>query len=71
MNNLTKREKEIFDLMLSNATPKEIAWNLKISYNTLDFHRKNLYRKLSVHSRLELFKRFRDDSDVSRAVCTC
>jgi len=58
MDFLTKREKQILDMMLTCASPKEIAWNLKISYNTVDFHRKNMYRKLRVHSRLELFNKF-------------
>jgi len=68
MSYLTRREKQIFNLMLTDASPKEIAWNLKISYNTLDFHRKNMYRKLSVHSRLELFNKYSCESggDVSR-----
>jgi len=55
MNELTSRETEIVNMMLTTASPKEIAWDLKISYNTLDFHRKNVYRKLGIHKRSELF----------------
>jgi len=66
MHLLTRREKEIFSMMLTSATPKEIAWNLKISYNTLDFHRKNVYRKLSVHSRAELFSKYRSVGQFGR-----
>ena len=52
---LTNRENEIFSLLLSGLYPKEIAGKLSVSYFTVDFHRKNLYRKLGVHSRTELF----------------
>ena len=55
---LTKRENEIFFLLLTGLNPKEIAFNLKVSYYTVDFHRKNLYRKLGIHSRVELFTRY-------------
>jgi len=53
--NLTDREQEMFTLLLSGASPKEIAYNLKISYHTVNFHIKNLYRKLGIRSRAELF----------------
>ena len=56
--NLTAREEEIFTLLLSGAAPKEIAYTLKISYDTVNFHQKNLYRKLGIQSRAELFARY-------------
>jgi len=56
--NLTDREQEMFTLLLSGAFPKEIAYNLKISYHTVNFHIKNLYRKLGIQSRIELFSNF-------------
>ena len=55
---LTKREREILTLMLTSKAPKEFAKILKVSYHTVDFHRKNLYRKLGVKSRVELFTRY-------------
>jgi DNA-binding CsgD family transcriptional regulator len=54
---LTPREQEIFTILLSGAAPKEIAGTLKISYDTVLFHQKNLYRKLGIQSRAELFAR--------------
>ncbi|MCL2480598.1 MAG: LuxR family transcriptional regulator [Spirochaetaceae bacterium] len=57
--NLTNREQEMFTMLLSDTSPKEIAYNLKISYNTVNFHIKNLYRKLGIQSRTELFSKFR------------
>ena len=56
--NLTPREEEVFTLLLNGIAPKEIAYTLKISYDTVNFHQKNLYRKLGIQSRAELFARF-------------
>ena len=53
--NLTDRERELFTMLLKNLSPKEIAHTLKVSYHTIDFHRRNLYRKLGIQSRSELF----------------
>jgi DNA-binding CsgD family transcriptional regulator len=56
--NLTPREKEIFAMLLDGIAPKEIAFTLKINYETVHFHQKNLYRKLGIQSRAELFARY-------------
>jgi DNA-binding CsgD family transcriptional regulator len=53
--NLTSREQEVFTMLLDGRAPKEIAYTLKISYPTVNFHITNLYRKLKIHSRAELF----------------
>jgi len=58
MVNLTTREREVFSMLLTDKPPKEIATTLKVSYYTIDFHRKNLYRKLGIQSRAELFVRY-------------
>jgi DNA-binding CsgD family transcriptional regulator len=55
---LTPREQEIFAMLLTGKAPKEIAYTLKISYYTVNFHQKNLYRKLGIQSRAELFARY-------------
>jgi len=55
---LTPREEEIFTMLLAGKAPKEIAYTLKISYYTVLFHQKNLYRKLGIQSRAELFARY-------------
>jgi DNA-binding CsgD family transcriptional regulator len=57
--NLTAREKEVFTMLLDGCAPKEIAHILKISYETVHFHQKNLYRKLGIQSRAELFARYK------------
>jgi len=56
--NLTRREHEIFIMLLSGMNPKDIAFALKVSYYTVDFHRKNMYRKLGIQSRAELFANY-------------
>ena len=56
--NLTRRELEIFTLLVSGIAPKEIAYKLKISYPTVNFHSNNLYRKLDIQSRAELFAKY-------------
>jgi len=56
--NLTDREHEIFTMLLKNMSPKEIAYTLKVSYHTVVFHRTNLYRKLGIQSRSELFAEY-------------
>ena len=55
---LSPREKQVFSQLLSGAAPKEIAYNLKIRYPTVNFHINNLYRKLDIQSRAELFARY-------------
>ncbi len=54
MNNLlTKREKEIFNLLISNKTTKEISNKLKISEKTTRNHISNVIQKLGVKSRTQ------------------
>ena len=48
---LTKREKEIFSLLVENKTTKEIAEKLVISEKTVRNHISNTMQKLSVKGR--------------------
>ena len=57
--NLTHREAEILKYLLEGTAPKEIAYNLHISYPTVNFHINNLYRKMGIQSRAELFAMFK------------
>lgn len=63
MQKLTRREKEIFNLLLEGFVPKEIAGKLKISYDTVVSHQKKLYRKLDIHSVDELFDKYKNKKD--------
>jgi DNA-binding NarL/FixJ family response regulator len=51
---LTKRERQLFDLVLAGKTTKEIAFDLGIRDVTVDFHRRNLYRKMGVTNAVNL-----------------
>lgn len=57
---LTKREKEILQLLIDGLSYKEIAAKCFISPETLNTHIKNIYQKLNVHSRAQLAARFRN-----------
>ena len=48
---LTKREKEVFDLLIINNTTADIAKRLKISEKTVRNHISNVMQKLDVKSR--------------------
>ena len=48
---LTKREKEVFDLLVQNKITKEIAEILNISEKTVRNHISNVMQKLGVKGR--------------------
>ena len=48
---LTRREKEILELLVQGFTMRQIAERLHVSYHTVDNHIRNIYDKLHVHSR--------------------
>ena len=48
---LTNREKEVFELLISNMSTKEIADKLKISEKTVRNHISNVMQKLGVKGR--------------------
>lgn len=48
---LTKREKEVFELLVNNFTTKEIAPKLGISEKTVRNHISNAMQKLGVKGR--------------------
>lgn len=51
---LTTREAEIIKLICSGASSPEIATRLYLSTRTIETHRRNIYRKLKVHTTVEL-----------------
>ena len=53
MKKLSLRERQIFNLILSEKSNKEIADIVHISVNTVKFHVKNIYDKLKIKSRKE------------------
>lgn len=53
LDNLSNREREIFNLIVVGKPNKEIANVLNVSINTVKFHIKNIYDKLHIRSRKE------------------
>jgi DNA-binding NarL/FixJ family response regulator len=54
--NLTRREKQILDLILNEENSKSIAEILNLSVNTVETHRKNLIAKFQVKNTAGLVK---------------
>lgn len=50
---LTRRERDVLDLIARGFSYPELASNLNISINTVQYHVKGIYAKLSVHSKTE------------------
>jgi len=50
---LTQRERMLLDLLAQGHSNKQIAGELEISLNTVKYHLRSVYEKLSVHSRTQ------------------
>jgi DNA-binding NarL/FixJ family response regulator len=53
---LSPRESEVLQLLAQGYVNKEIAQRLLIAPATVGSHIKNLYRKLAVHSRVQVVR---------------
>lgn len=53
---LTKKEREILQLLTEGKTSKEIASQLNIAQKTVEAHRVNIMKKLNIHNVAELTK---------------
>jgi DNA-binding NarL/FixJ family response regulator len=51
---LTDRETEVIQFISQGSTTSQIASKLFLSSRTIETHRKNIYRKLGVHTNVEL-----------------
>ena len=51
------REKEVTELLLQGKSNKQIALSLGVSVSTVEYHLKNIYKKLQVSSRTEAILR--------------
>lgn len=54
VNGLTERQKEVYDLIISGKTNKEIIAELFIEQSTLKTHINQIYKKLNIKNRHEL-----------------
>ena len=57
---LSSRELEIFEQLLTDKTLQMIAEELFISHSAVHFHCKNIYKKLNISSRRQLFLSYID-----------
>ena len=57
LESLASREREVLELILQNKKRKEIAEQMHLSENTIKTYTRNLYGKLDVADRDELYKR--------------
>jgi two-component system NarL family response regulator len=55
---LSSREKDIISLIIKGQTEQMIAQSLFISKHTVHTHRKNIFKKLGLHSNAELIRYF-------------
>lgn len=54
LNELSERQKEVYDLIISGKTNKEIMAELFIEQSTLKSHINQIYKKLNINNRREL-----------------
>lgn len=59
MDRLSKREREIFSLIVRGYTNLQIAQELSISPATVKIHRSRIYTKFSVDTLKDLFQIFK------------
>jgi len=52
-NDLIEREREILSLVAKGSSNKEIARDLNISTNTVNFNLRNIFTKVGANSRTE------------------
>lgn len=60
--NLTKREREVMELILSGFSNNDIAEKLVLSFNKVKIHVSNIYRKAGVSNRIDLINKVRQQS---------
>jgi len=52
---ITRRELVVMQLMLQGWSNRKIAQGLNIKYNTVRAHISNIYKRIGVHSKVELY----------------
>jgi two-component system uhpT operon response regulator UhpA len=53
---LSKREREVLDLILQGIQVKDISASLELKSNTISTFKKNILSKVGVSNNIELFK---------------
>lgn len=60
LETLTAKEMEVFELLLTDKIVAEIAQELFVSASSIHFHCKNIYKKLNVSNRKQLYITYKD-----------
>ena len=55
---LTPTERRVVELVAEGRTNREVAAALVVSPRTVEFHLRNVFRKLDLHTRAEIVRRF-------------
>ncbi|NLT58038.1 MAG: helix-turn-helix transcriptional regulator [Clostridiales bacterium] len=70
LETLTPREREVCAHLLRGRKMREIAEQLGVTYATVNFHCKGLYKKLGINTRAQLFVQYamldRDRAETAR-----
>jgi DNA-binding NarL/FixJ family response regulator len=61
--NLSRREKEVLDLLMKSLSNKEISSTLHISESTVKFHISNIFQRFGVQRRADLIMQSLQESD--------
>ena len=61
--NLTDSERAVALLAAQSLRNREIAAEMHLSPHTVDFHLRSIYRKLDIHSRVELVRLIAEQDD--------
>ena len=56
LNELTKREREIFNFLIQGKDVKEVAYDLSLSHKTVHVHRANILSKLALSNNVDLIR---------------
>jgi DNA-binding NarL/FixJ family response regulator len=65
LENLSKREQEVLELLAKGYRYKEIAEALALGFDTVRSHLRSIYDKLHVHSRTEAVVKYLQNSERS------
>lgn len=57
---LSARELEVFAYLLTDKTLSDISKELFVTYSSVHFHCKNIYRKLQISNRKQLLIKYKD-----------
>lgn len=55
---LSDKEMVVFEQLIKGFTLRQVAGELRMKYDTVNYHYKNIYRKLNVCSKIELYMRY-------------